>query len=327
MGRRDELIRLLADGQLHGGPALASELGCSRAAVWKMLQQFPGLGLQVISRQGGGYRLSGALDLLNARSIRASLSSAAATCLQALDVAMITESTSLALRASPAPAFGRAEALLAEFQTGGRGRRDRAWLSPLGSGLCLSLSWSFEHPPGGLAGLGLAVGVAVRDVLAGFAPDVRLKWPNDIVTPSGKLAGLLVDVEGETSGPLKAVVGVGVNVASVPALPVGDATTKQLLPTCLASEDGLPDRNQLAASLLDQLISTLVEFTAHGFAPFADRWRRWDAYSGQAVEIAVGARRRVGIARGITAEGALLLEVGGQLEQVYSGDVSLRPAA
>ena len=317
----------MADGQLHAGPALADRLGCSRAAVWKALQQLPDLGLRVVAQRGRGYRLTGGLNLLDAQRIRQAMSPAAGQRLQSLEVAMVMESTSLALRARPAPRYGRAAALLAEFQTAGRGRRDRAWLSPLASGLCLSVSWSFEHPPGGLAALGLAGGVAVRDALARFAPQVRLKWPNDIVTPAGKLAGLLVDVEGETGGPLKAVLGVGVNVAATPVLPASDDVAAPLPPTCLAAEGGLPDRNRLAAALLEGLMDSLVEFTLHGFAPFADRWRRWDAYAGQRVEVAAGDRRRSGVARGITADGALLLEVGDELQSVYSGDLSVRPTA
>ncbi len=325
MDRREALVRLMADGELHSGPNLAAALDCSRAAIWKALQTLPEWGLSVESLPSRGYRLHRPLDLLDAATITGSLTSPAAAKLADLHLAWVTDSTNRQLveRAPPAP--GSALAMLAEFQSGGRGRRGRSWQSPLGSGLCLSLSWQFSHAPPGLAALGPAVGVMLRKVLVGFAADIGLKWPNDIVTAQGKLAGLLIEVKGESDGPVHAVIGVGVNVSQAPELPDDEPAA---LPTaCLADSGRPPVRSVLAAALIGALISGLPEFQAAGFAAFADDWQRWDAYKGQAVWVTIGTVRRAGIARGISPQGALLLEIDGRLESLYSGDVSLRVAA
>ena len=319
-------MRLLADGHLHSGPQLAAALGCSRSAVWKSLQGLEDWGLQLESLPGRGYRLAAPLDLLDAERILASLSSDAGPRLEDLALFWVTDSTNRRLQSGPAPAPGKARACLAEFQTGGRGRRGRQWFSPLASGLCLSLSWRFDTPPSGITALGPAVGAMLREVLAGPAADARLKWPNDIVTGRGKLAGLLLEVDGEAEGPLTVVVGIGINVSARPELPPGDAAA--LPPASLADSGQVPSRSRLAALVIDALVRGLRQFEVEGFAPFADRWAHWDAFRDRPVTVTVaGQPPRGGIARGVASDGALLLEAGGRVEALYSGDVSLRAAA
>src|SRR5690606_15933943 len=112
----------------------------------------------------------------------------------------------------PAPG-GTLAACIAEYQTGGRGRRGRSWRMPLGAGLCLSLGWQFERIPPELAALTLAVGVVVRRVLAETAAiELRLKWPNDLVWDERKLGGILLEMSAEAHGGCHVVIGVGLNV-------------------------------------------------------------------------------------------------------------------
>jgi len=317
---------LLADGALHSGPQLAAVLGCSRSGVWKALQGLEDWGLELDSLPGRGYRLAAPLDLLDADQILVGLSADVAKRLEDLALYWVTDSTNRRLQLGPSPTTGSARACLAEFQTGGRGRRGRRWLSPLGSGLCLSLSWRFDAPPPGITALGPAVGAMLREALAGPAADARLKWPNDIVTTRGKLAGLLLEVDGEAEGPLNVVLGIGVNVSARPSLPPGDHAV--LPPASLADSGAVPSRCWLAARVIDALVRGLRQFEREGFAPFADRWMHWDAFRDRAVTVtSAGQPPRGGIARGIASDGALLLEAGGRIEALYSGDVSLRAAA
>ena len=319
-------MRLLADGALHSGPQLAAALGCSRSAVWKALQGLDDWGLALESLPGRGYRLAAPLDLLDAQQVLGSLGPDVAPRVEDLALHWSTDSTNRRLQLGPPVPSGRARVAVAEFQTGGRGRRGRRWFSPLAGGLCLSLGWRFDAPPPGMMALGPAVGAMLRDALAGLAPDLRLKWPNDLVTGNGKLAGLLLEVDGEAQGPLTVVVGIGINVSARPALPSDDQAP--LPPACLADSGRVPSRSRLAALVIDALVRGLLEFEADGFAPFADRWAHWDALRDRPVTVMVaGQPPRGGIARGVAADGALLLEDGDRLESLYSGDVSLRAAA
>ena len=325
---RYELITLLADGAWHTGVRLGAALGLSRAAIWKQIGVLRSTGLEVVADRRRGYRLPAPLQLLDADAIRAILDPQVRTALTGLEVLLITGSTSERMASIPAPVPGTMLACIAEYQSGGRGRRGRRWFSPLGYGLCLSVSWCYEVAPRDLAALGLVIGVAVAEALSALVPGdaVRLKWPNDVIGDGGKLGGILVEVSGEAGGPLRIVIGIGVNVLASPHLApeVGadggmrPATLDALVPGRQIS------RNQLAGGLLNALYRNLSAFADSGFAAFAPHWRGRDYLFGQPVAVSSGSQTISGIARGIADDGALLIDVGDRLMPVFSGDVTLR---
>jgi BirA family biotin operon repressor/biotin-[acetyl-CoA-carboxylase] ligase len=327
MGKREKLIALLADGEVHSGAAIARTMHCSRTTVWKYLRQLKSLGLEIAAMPGRGYRLLRVIELLDRMLLLERMNPQVADSLEALEVFGVIESTSDHLRATAAPGSGRLRVVLAEYQTDGRGRRGRRWLSPYGSGLCLSVAWCFSLVPPALSALSLAAAVAVHRALAVFGPaELGLKWPNDIITGSRKVGGLLVDVEGESQGPIKVVIGVGINID------VSDG-----LDNDLANETGLPpagfrelissgdvSRNTVAANVINELHTVLVEFADTGFESFVDEWQRYDRLHGKLVAVQIGAQTHAGIASGIAPDGTLLLEVNGETMHVTSGEVSLR---
>jgi BirA family biotin operon repressor/biotin-[acetyl-CoA-carboxylase] ligase len=326
MGIREELVRLLADGNVHSGAALARELGCSRTAVWKHLHQLQSIGLEMTSLPGRGYKLAAPLELLDPTVIRENLHPSLK--LESLDVLSVTDSTNERLRSMPSPEPGQMRAVLAEYQSGGRGRQGRAWLSPFGSGLCLSVNWCFGVVPRDLPALSLASAVAVARVLRVLGPDgLGLKWPNDIVAGGGKLGGLLVDVQGESGGPIGVIIGIGINF---------DVSEK--LRNDLSPGDGLPptglrqrvsekqcSRNVIVADIISAQHAMLVAFGQTGFDRFVDEWRSYDSMHGQRVTVRIGPDVVAGVAAGIAANGALLLKEEGQTRQIVSGEVTLRP--
>jgi BirA family biotin operon repressor/biotin-[acetyl-CoA-carboxylase] ligase len=328
MPRVIDVIRLLADGALHSGNELAAVLDCSRTAVWKNLKGLRDIGLDVAAHAGRGYQLGTPIELLDADRIRSRLGAAALARLESLELEPVLDSTSDALRRRPAPGPGHLHVMLAEFQRGGRGRRGRAWVSPFGSGLCLSVSWLMDTARGGLAGLSLALGVAAQGALAKQgAAGVGLKWPNDLVVGNGKLAGLLLDLDGEADGPMKIVAGIGVNVRPDPGLKAGLQMAGALQPVALDECcAGLVSRNVLAGELIDAFGEALATFEQHGFEPFADAWRALDVLYGRRVSVQVGKRTWHGLASGIAPDGALLVARNGELEAVMSGDVTVRQA-
>lgn len=329
MNRRLEVLRLLADGREHSGEVLAASLSISRAAVWKHVQQLEQWGLEVEAAAGRGYRLGCPVDLLDERSLLANLPALARDRLRRLTVAEEIESTNEALLDVADLPAGRFDACLAEFQARGRGRRGREWVSPFGAGLCLSVSWRFSEAPSQLSALSLAAGVAVRRALAqhGVA-DARLKWPNDILHAGRKLGGILCELRAEVAGPAYVVIGVGINV-TLPERVRRGIEAGGLQPMALADLGlaALPSRSALAASLIGQLALVLVEFEQAGFGPFLEEWRTADALAARPVRLQHGEQVVDGIARGIDQDGALLLEAGGRLERVVSGEVTVRPLA
>jgi len=329
MGLRNELLELLADGQTHSGTVLAKRLGTSRTAVWKHLQQLRRYGLDVDAIPGKGYRLSCQLEPLAAARIRAALDTTSVAALDSLDVRMVIDSTSLQLRRTGMPPAERWRACLAEYQTGGRGRHGRRWLSRYGSGVCLSIAWQFRHAPAALPALSLAAGVAVIEALEHIGVSgLKVKWPNDVILQDRKLAGILVDVDGEARGPLCVVIGVGVNIEPPTAAGTGMDGGRSPLPPAAVREvlpgPGL-SRNQVAAELISSLHAMLVEFGGYGFDRYAERWQRYDYLHGKQVDLLDGpGRRQSGMARGIAADGSLLIASGGEVHRVVSGEISVR---
>jgi BirA family biotin operon repressor/biotin-[acetyl-CoA-carboxylase] ligase len=326
---RHQLLRALADGEWHSGPALGAELGCSRAAVWKRTVGLRQMGLAVQAGPGRGYRLVHPLELLSEGAITAGLDVATRESLARLEVLFSTPSTSDRLGAMPMPPPGRFHACVAEFQTSGRGRRSRRWLSPVAHGICLSISWSYAITPRDLAALSLVAGLAVVEALreAGVG-GVSLKWPNDVVGNGGKLAGLLVDVAGENGGPLRVVIGVGLNHRASRQLAEGLLGDSGLLPPVsleeLVGRERLPPRNLLVATLLREFRRLLLAFDGAGFQPFTDRWRELDYLAGRPLVIDGAGGRYVGTGRGIAADGALLVDDGRETRAIVAGDVTLR---
>ncbi len=151
--------------------------------------------------------------------------------------------------------------IVAETQTGGRGRDGRAWSSPAG-GLWATLAWPLtSSPPRLLDGLGLRLGVALTETIAGFCPDARLKWPNDVLVGGEKIAGVLTEIVNGW-----ALVGCGVNVANdPPPLPPPARATSlaERLPTP-------PTPNDVLTALTPRLTAAL---TREGVADDLDRAR------------------------------------------------------
>ncbi|WP_255626278.1 bifunctional biotin--[acetyl-CoA-carboxylase] ligase/biotin operon repressor BirA [Xanthomonas sp. NCPPB 1067] len=316
------LLAKLASGR-QSGDALARDAGMTRAAVWKRIQNLRAAGVDIDGQPGDGYRLTAPLDLLDAGRIRAAMAADALAQLASLEVAWSLESTNTTLLARPAPAQG-VEVLLAERQTGGRGRRGRQWASPLGAHLYLSVSRSFGGGLGQLAGLSLAVGVAVAEALrgCGFA-EVGLKWPNDLLARERKLGGLLIEGGGEMAGTARAVIGLGLNVHMPPA---AAATIDQPWVDLDTLAGRAVSRDAVVAAVLSALLPALELFEAQGLAAFLPRYAALDVLRGRAVQVEEAGVRHHGTALGLAADGALQVQSGTAMRLFHSGEVSVRPA-
>ena len=318
--------------RLQAGPAsgarLAEECGQSRAAVWKRIQALREAGVAIDAHAGRGYALAQPLDLLDADAIRAVLPAAACAQVAALDVAWSTDSTNSQLLQQATPAAGVA-VLLAERQTGGRGRRGRSWASPLAANLYLSLARRFDGGLARLGGLSLVAGIAVADELRALGvAGIGLKWPNDIVVRDGnglrKLGGILVEGGGEHAGPVRAVIGLGLNVRMPASFVAGIG--QPWIDLAGATADSLPSRNALAAIMIGKLIEVLVLFDREGLVPFLPHYAALDALAGRTVVVHGGDGDHAGTALGIASDGALRVQLADGVRNFHAGEVSVRPA-
>lgn len=327
MDERALLQRLIAGPT--SGADLARASGQTRAAVWKRIQALREAGLPIEAKAGRGYALAQPLDLLDAGAIGDGLPATARAQLAALEIAWSIDSTNSELLRRPSPDAGTA-VLLAERQTGGRGRRGREWTSPLAAHLYLSLSRTFGGGLARLAGLSLVAGIAVAEALHALGYGrVRLKWPNDLVVGDDagtlhKLGGLLVEGGGEHAGPARAVIGIGLNVR-MPAT----AAARIDQPWCdlagLSGDRPVVRRNAVVAAVLARLLPALEQFDAAGLAPFLPRYAALDALAAQPVTVHGAHSVHMGIARGLADDGALRVKLddGGE-RSFHAGEVSVR---
>src|SRR5579859_2720681 len=183
------LLHVLADGHFHSGETLAEAMGVTRAAVWKKVQALEKLGLAVFRVPGRGYKLAAPLQLLDPALISESLSPECRARLQGITVLDTVGSTNSWLAERP----GDPAVCMAEFQSAGRGRHARRWVSPFAANLYFSMSWSFAEWPPGFTALGMVAAIAAVRALQALGLDgVGIKWPNDLVAGGRKLAGVLV---------------------------------------------------------------------------------------------------------------------------------------
>jgi BirA family biotin operon repressor/biotin-[acetyl-CoA-carboxylase] ligase len=315
------LIAILADGRFHSGEALGEQLGISRSAVWKSLKHLPELGLELHAVSGRGYRLTEAIELLDEKSVVSQLDSSFTNSFSGLRLFSVIDSTSKYLKQLAESGAPSGIVCLAEYQSDGRGRRGRHWHSPYGSNLYLSILWRFNDGMSRVGGLSLAVAVAMmRCLVALGGKGIGIKWPNDIVTQHGKLAGILLDVAGESGGPCHAVIGVGLNYAmSAKVGRIIDQPWTQLRDTGV-----VVGRNELVVRLLESIFEVIEVYERHGFEPFRQEWQRWDSLCDHAVTVYLANESREGIARGIDESGMLQVEHQGIIQHYASGEVSLR---
>ena len=318
--RRALLDALAADDGPVSGPALAESLGVSRAAVWKAVEGLREEGFAVESTSAGyvppddpGYSGPGIAFGLGAP----------------YSVEYHDRIASTNERARELAVEGASDvAVVADEQTGGRGRLDREWVAPSG-GVWLSTLTRPDVPTARAPLFTLAAAVATTDAAREAGVDAHIKWPNDVLVGGGesgsddadpdpagrdgqKLAGILTEMEGEADRVGWLVVGVGVNAnIDTETLPAGA--------TSLSAEHGGPvDRRRFAATMLERY----AELTASSEA--LDRvlpaWRERASTLGRRVRIDTGDGSVDGTAVDVAAPGALVVEADGGRRRVHAGD-------
>ena len=237
-------------------------------------------------------------------------------------VAVVDSTNSELLRREPLlPRGSPADAvwLVALTQTAGRGRRERNWISSADASLTASFARETDRASN-LGALSLVAGVALAQALDEFGVRVRLKWPNDLHVADGKAGGILCEARSR-GGVTRLVIGCGLNLL-VPPLAVGQPAAGLFDPA------SLPDRNALVQSIGAALLATTDRLLADGFEPFREQWSARDLLLGQPVVIHHHGSASAAVARGIDADGALLVAYDrspDRLERILAEEVSVRP--
>jgi len=317
---KEQLIRQLSSGQFVSGQAIGEQLGISRAAISKHIAGLIDMGIDVFSVTGKGYRLAQPLNLLNKATIASLLNNANTSAL--LEVHSLIDSTNNYLMRRVPHQVKQGQVVVAEYQSAGRGRRGRQWVSPFGSHIYMSMYCYLEQGMSAAMGLSVVTALAVSDAIKQlYQLEVELKWPNDIYLKGKKLAGILIDLEGQALEPCHSVIGIGLNIN----MPKKSAKRIDQPWTDLQSHYNKDlDRNELVAAIIENLNQRLAVRKEQGLTVMVNDWLKHDTFLGKQVKLVTGDKETLGICRGINNQGALLLEVEGQVKPIFGGEVSLR---
>ncbi|XVH31841.1 biotin--[acetyl-CoA-carboxylase] ligase [Haloferacaceae archaeon DSL9] len=307
---RRTLLSALATGPVSG-PELASQLGISRAAVWKHVDALREAGFEIESASDG--YVVAEVPEYGAEAVEFGLE--APFSIEYHDAVGSTND-----RARELAVGGAADvAVLADEQTGSRGRLRRAWTAPSG-GIWLSLVCRSELPPARAPLYTLAAAVAVVRAAREAGVDAHIKWPNDVLVGEGgerggrKLAGILTEMEGESNRISWLVVGIGINAnIDADALPEGA--------TSIRAEAGDVDRRVFVQRVLEAFSD--LRSNPDDILP---AWREHCSTLGCDVRVETPTEVVEGVAVDVTGPGALVVRTDEREVTIHTGDCEhLRP--
>lgn len=323
MSSAAQLLHNLIPGAFVSGKVLAAQLAVSPTTVQKIVRVLIDRGVQIDRVRGRGYRLRHGLDLLNKTEILHQLGTFADTHKIIFDCLSEVDSTNDYIKRYIPLQQNEIAVCTAEYQTAGRGRRGRAWVSPYASNVYLSLLWRMSRPISEASALSAWICVRIAQLLERCGvPGVRLKWPNDIYIGSKKVAGILLEGSGTIDEGFDLIIGVGVNVSmSRQRSPNIDQAWTDLVSE---TSDWRYTRSEWVTMLLQVLVQTLNDFEQCALRQLSQAWDSLDLVSGKRVQLLLANETIRGKAMGVTEAGALRLERNGQIDQYTAGDLSLR---
>ena len=319
MGKKERILELLGTGETVSGEQLARELGVSRNAVWKFMNQLRRSGYEIDAVTNRGYRLKSAPDMLSEAEIRRWLT--AKEIGRDLEIHAKLDSTNNRAKALAAAGAPHGLTVIADTQSGGRGRMGRSFFSPEHSGIYLTCVLRPECPPEKAGLLTSLAAVAAARAVEKVSPEaeVKIKWVNDLYLGEKKICGILSEAGlGMEAGRLEyAVVGIGINVKKMAFPP-----ELRDIATSIGNETGAePDRNRLIAEILNELETLYGDLESGAF--LAESRRRSNVI-GRSVTVIEGGKTYPARAMDIDSQGRLVIETGTGRSCLNYGEVSLK---
>ena len=323
---RGKIINLLRKnmGKPVSGEEISRQLSISRTAVWKHIQHLKNSGYEIESIYKKGYILHSPPDLLLPAEISANLKTKWLS--HNIIYQNSVKSTNDVAKQAALDNCPHGTIVVAEEQTGGRGRIDRGWFSPLGGGVWFSIILRPPFLPHEAPKFTLFMATVLTQAFAKY-PGVKvdIKWPNDILCQNKKLVGILTEMNAQMEAINYIVIGAGINVC-VP---------EDLLPEELKGKAGSLceftceqiDRVQLLTSVLKEFELLYDKTVKEGFSYMLGEWKKHCITLGRTVKVIAPDETFTGIALDIDEMGALLVKKhDGNIQKVLAGDVSVRAA-
>ena len=318
-----EILRSAGDAYISG-EEMASRLGVSRTAIWKHIRELRENGYDIVSHSRSGYSLREAPDRLLPNEIRHGLKTQCVG--REIHFEEILDSTNNVAKRLAAAGAVDGTIVVAEQQTGGKGRLERSFFSPAGKGIWFSVILRPPFMPQEAPKCTLLAAVAVAKAMEQFGLAPGIKWPNDLLYENRKLVGILTEMSAEMDRINHIVIGIGINVNILPQeFPADIRETATSLQVVNGGEP-VP-RVKFFQAVLTALDDLYAKVITQGFAPVLADWRKYTITLGQEVRV-IGVRdgeEYTGTAVDIDEEGALLVDAADGRHRVLAGDVSIRP--
>ncbi|MFZ3131388.1 MAG: biotin--[acetyl-CoA-carboxylase] ligase [Desulfosporosinus sp.] len=319
MLRQDILHLLAAQPEKYvSGERISQQLNVTRAAIWKQIQVLKEEGFEIEGQTKKGYRLLKTPYSLNEWVLK----KASTTTSLGSKIYLVDELESTNVRAKELARQGgvHGQVVLARRQSLGRGRLQRQWESPIG-GLWMSVVLRPNLSLADASKITLAASVAIADVFEElFSLRIGIKWPNDLIFNGLKIAGILGEVVGEWNAVQTLILGIGINV-NFPRERLSPLLNATTLFEILKYD---VDLNILAAKILKNLEKQVLSLEKKEFEGLRVRWLERAVSLGEEVRILLGEQVIQGIFKGITIDGALLLETEDGEKSFIAGEVQLR---
>lgn len=322
---RNRILKILRESRdkYISGEEMAEKLGVSRAAVWKHIKEMRSQGYHIESQARNGYILREAPDVMLPGEIGNGLE----TQIIGRQIICHEQIDSTNNEAKRLAREGAAEGtvVVAESQTGGKGRLERHFFSPKGKGIWFSVILRPKFLPQEAPKCTLLAAVAVARAMTEFGLTPRIKWPNDLLYDNKKLVGILTEMSAEMDGINYIVIGTGINV-NIAAEEFPEDLRSVATSLSQMKGEHLP-RVKFFQAVLRALDDLYAKVQAEGFAPVLAEWRKYSITLGQEVKV-IGVRDGevyFGKAADIDDEGALLVDTATGRQRVLAGDVSIRP--
>lgn len=323
MAVKSDLLKMLIESgpQFVSGQELSKQLGLSRTAVWKHIRDLKEAGYEIESVKKSGYRLNRKPNVLTEEEIASGLQTEKLG--KSVQFHESVSSTQEIAHKLARDGAHEGTIVVAEEQLGGRGRLGRAWHSPKGSGIWMSLLLRPNIPPQQAPQLTLlaAVGV-VKGIRDATGVECDIKWPNDILVHGKKLVGILTELQADPDRVHSVIVGIGINVN---VKQVDFPEDLHSIATSLQIEAGREiNRADLLQHILLQIEKLYTDYFREGFRFVKLLWETHAVSIGRVIQARTLRGELNGKAIGLSENGFLILEdEDGKRHEISSADIHL----
>lgn len=317
---KEKILELLQHStEFISGQEISEKFGVSRTAVWKAIRQLEEAGYVIEAVRNKGYRLCSEPDVLSAERISACLHTKWAG--HELEVLEEIDSTNNEAKRQAETGAKHGLLVVAERQSAGRGRRGRAWDSPEGCGIFMSLLLKPEIEPSNASMLTLVMALAVRKALETFGVETMIKWPNDIVSDGKKMAGILTEMSAQIDYINHIVIGIGINVRNE-SFPEG---IHEVATSAYLQSGRQICRAELVAEVLKKFEFYYEQYLAtQNLQKLIDEYNQYLINCGRRVQVLDPKGDYTGTALRANSSGELLVSTEDGVVNVSAGEVSVR---